>query len=76
MTKSEFDAEYIQIISASFVSSDPTKWHSHVEKSMANLSKDALHYIAQNNDGYVFGDFMIRRAVDLLIFEEVVLNKV
>lgn len=53
MTKYEFEAEFGHVVSASFVSSDATKWYGHVEKSMANLSKDALHYIAQNNDGYV-----------------------
>lgn len=74
MNRHEFEEEFALKIREQNLQG--RSWHQHVEANMHKLSEEALHYIAQNDDGYFFGEWMVRKAVDLLIFEEVVLGKV
>ncbi len=75
MTREEFEAQFREVIKDKFnVHSNKLGWHQFVEHNLHKLSHDALYYITENQDGYFFGDWMVRKAVDLIVFEEVVLK--
>lgn len=73
MTKHEFNEEFQKKITNRFAKRSKkewgTTWHGYIEINLHKLSKDALLYIVQNNDNYFFGDFIKRRALDLMAFE-------
>lgn len=73
ISKEEFESEFREKIKNTYGNTQ-LGWHAHVEQNMYKLSHEALYYISENKDNYFFGQWMVSRAVDLLVFEEIVLK--
>lgn len=71
MNRHQFEEEFNEKIKST-VGNQP--WHAHVTANMYKLSDEALHYIVQNDDNYFFGSWMVEKAIDLTIFDEIVLG--
>lgn len=87
MTNFEFEAEFSTIRAAylkaqsnvdayrkaNYISNGRSIWHDFVTANMYKLSNEALHYIVKNDYGEFFGEWMVRKAIDLTVFEDIVL---
>lgn len=48
-------------------------WHTFVLRNLRYLSDEALYHIVENA-GNPFGEWMVKKAVDLTVFEDIVLK--
>ena len=75
MNKVKFELEFSKHIRDQFVkNNNKLTWHQYVERNMYKLSDEALHYIASGPKDLFFGEWMVKRAVDLTVFEDIVLG--
>ena len=71
MTRQEFEQEFDEKIKCEGYHLLP--WHDHVRRNLHKMSDEALHFIAANC-GNPFGGWMVEKAMDLAVFEDIVLR--